>query len=355
MADLNIPTIPLEQTLEKDYAVIDVRSPKEFSEFHLPDSYNFPLFTNEERAEVGTAYKQVSPEEAKKIGMKYFSEKLPDFYEMFHQIQKHKKEPVIIACARGGMRSGTFAALMNSLDFPAVQLEGGIRSFRYYVLEELERFSLKNWNVIVIGGNTGTRKTVWLEKLHELGYPVLNLEQIASHRGSIFGHIGMEKRSQKMFEQKLVKELQRLEQEPYILMEAESKRIGPVILPEWLQEVKEKGRFLELEDNMERRVHYLLEEYEPEVHTEAFFEALHRLMRRLKPKTYQVIEKAAERGDFYTIFRKLLEEYYDPSYRHKQPGYIEKENLRKLYLADLPNEAILPYLIKEINVECKRV
>lgn len=355
MSDFQVPSITLEKVLESDQHIIDVRSPSEFEEFHLPNSENIPLFNDSERAIVGTAYKQESPEKAKEIGMQFFSKKLPDFYQKLLELNREEEKEIIITCARGGMRSGTFVSLMNSLDFPVKQLEGGVRSARHYVQAELDRFAVHPWKAIVIGGLTGTRKTIWLEKLHAQGYPVLNLEKLASHRGSIFGHIGMPKRSQKEFEWLLVKELQRLEHEDYILMEAESKRIGPVNLPEWLQEVKEYGKFIELQDHMDRRVKYLLEEYRPEVYEDSFKEALDRLKKRLKPESLEFIEEAETRNDYYAIFRRLLEYYYDPSYSHKQKGYIEKENKRYVNLSLYKEEDIPALLKKEIALEAEKV
>ncbi|PTL39476.1 tRNA 2-selenouridine(34) synthase MnmH [Alkalicoccus saliphilus] len=342
------PSIDNLELIHGKYEVIDVRSPQEFTEFHYPGSINVPLFSNKERAEVGTAYKQESPDKAKEIGLKLFSEKLPVFYEAVHSLMKESPNPIVITCARGGMRSGAYVSLLNSLGFPVLQLEGGIRSLRQYVQGEIERLSTIDWKAVVVGGNTGTRKTIWLEKLDAEGYPVLNLEMLASHRGSIFGHIGMKKRSQKMFEWLLVEKMQQLESHSYLIMEAESKRIGPVIIPEWLQSVKESGRFIELEDTMESRVNYLLKEYEPELNEEAFAEALQKLTR-LKPYTKEAVDQALLRNDYYTVFYRLLEEYYDPRYSHKPEDHIEKNNVLKLNISGMNEKEVLTSLKNKIH------
>ncbi|SDN30934.1 tRNA 2-selenouridine(34) synthase MnmH [Alkalicoccus daliensis] len=355
MTSIYIPSVPFNEIDDKNTQVIDVRSPAEYKEFHIPGSINLPLFTDEERATVGTAYKQDSPDKAKSLGIEIFSAKLPGFYRQIIDLKKNNARELVITCARGGMRSGSFVSLINSLDIPVKRLEGGMRSVRQYVQEELSRLSSLSWKMVVISGHTGTRKTVWLEKLHEEGYPVLNLEKLANHRGSIFGHIGKDKRSQKEFEWLLVGELQRLEKEEYVLIEAESKRIGPIILPEWLQEKKEYGRFIELTDNMDRRVQYLLEEYQPQNHKESFHEALNKLKKRLKPAAGKFIEEAEKKDDYYSIFKCLLENYYDPSYSHKQTGYIEKDYKRYLNISDLKEEDILPLLQSEIMLEVKKV
>ncbi|PRO64462.1 tRNA 2-selenouridine(34) synthase MnmH [Alkalicoccus urumqiensis] len=346
-----LPAVTFEEAERMELPVIDVRSPGEFAEFSIPGSINFPLFSNEERAEVGTAYKQKSPQEAKQIGIRMFSEKLPAFYKTMESIESETNKPVVIACARGGMRSGTFVSLLDSLGFDVYQMDGGIRSARRWVQAELDRLSQLEWKAVVISGNTGTRKTIWLEKLAEEGYPVVNLEQLASHRGSIFGHIGMQKRSQKMFEWLLVQRLRELEEEPYILLEAESRRIGPVILPTWLEQVKEEGTFLELEDSMDRRVKSLLEEYEPGKHADAFQEAVDRLKKRLKPEPAEMVDQAAAAGNYPALFETLLKHYYDPRYGHKQGEYVEKQSITTINLRSVDEHRIYETIRQRVDEE----
>src|SRR5690554_3013939 len=141
-------------SLETMY-VIDVRSPEEYEEFHLPFSISLPLFSNEERKEIGTLYKQVSPVKAKKRGMEIYSEKLPMFYERWLELEElfPNKQPVVM-CARGGMRSGAFVSMMHGVGIHAKQLNGGIRSVRRDVIRKLEEFASMRWNGIVLSGNT---------------------------------------------------------------------------------------------------------------------------------------------------------------------------------------------------------
>ncbi|CAM3742726.1 tRNA 2-selenouridine(34) synthase MnmH [Alkalicoccus chagannorensis] len=317
--------LTFEQWNPDDMIVIDVRAPEEFQEFALPGSVNIPLFTDDERAVVGTAYKQESPERAKELGIQFFSEKLPEFYEKVTQLQEERQQPLLIACARGGMRSGTFVSLMQSIGFDVYQLEGGIRSVRRWVQAELDRLGRNEWHIVVLGGYTGTQKTIYLEALEQEGFPVLNLEQLAGHRGSIFGHIGMQTRSQKMFEWLLVRRLRDLEQESWMIVEAESRRIGRVLLPEWLDEEKDRSVMVELADKMENRVAYLLEEYSPDDHEAAFNEALEKLERRL-PQTWKTdILEAASMKEYSRLFELLLEHYYDPRYSHKDRTGRQRE------------------------------
>src|SRR5690554_1338435 len=149
-------------SLETMY-VIDVRSPQEYEDFHLPFSINIPLLSNEERKEVGTLYKQVSPEAAKKRGMEIFALKLPKLYDRWLELEQiyPNKQPVVM-CARGGMRSGVFVSMMHGVGIHAMQLNGGIRSVRRDVQRKLEEFATLSWDGIVLSGNTGTGKTKWL-------------------------------------------------------------------------------------------------------------------------------------------------------------------------------------------------
>ncbi|MFC4735691.1 tRNA 2-selenouridine(34) synthase MnmH [Bacillus daqingensis] len=355
MSTLELPSIQVTKMLEKNLPVVDVRSPGEFAHFSYPGSINLPLFTDEERVEVGTTYKQVDPERAKDIGITHFAEKLPEYYQTIKELTENGAKPVVIACARGGMRSGSFVSLFASLKLPVLQLEGGIRSIRRYVQVELERLSTLPWKAIVIGGYTGTRKTVWLEELQKKSWPVLNLEGLASHRGSIFGHIGLEKRSQKQFEWLLMKELQNLEHFPYMIMEAESKRIGPIVLPEWLQQIKEKGAYVELHDSMKNRVAYLLKEYKPTENAESFKQALDRLKKRLKPYSLEVIEAAEQKDDYAAIFEELLTSYYDPRYSHKQQEYTENERIYPVHIEDMTQEQILQAISEAVEEQADQL
>ncbi|WP_176009378.1 tRNA 2-selenouridine(34) synthase MnmH [Paenalkalicoccus suaedae] len=348
--DNGMPQISLPDLVKDEAIVIDVRSPSEFAEFHLPGSVNIPLFDDEERKMIGTMYKQVSPEEAKREGMRIFSQKLPTFYEQWLEIHDGARDKdIVVTCARGGMRSGSFVSMMSALDLPAKKLIGGMRSVRSYIREELDRFAQTPMQAIVLGGNTGTRKTVWLHELEREGYPVLDLEGLAGHRGSVFGHIGLEQRSQKEFEFLLVQALQRLENKEYVLIEAESKRIGKVVLPEWLQDVKENGVFIEIDDRIERRVSYLVEEYQPEVHHDSVAEALSKITKRLADDVKQEAQHALEQKDYATLTRILLEDYYDPMYTYKQHRYVDMEKKKDLSFVAHKEEEILPALKKEID------
>src|SRR5699024_6051372 len=168
---------------------------KEFEEATIPGSINIPVFTDEERAEVGTLYRQKGKEAAKERGLEIFSKKLPSFIDAFKHIQTSKT----VFCWRGGMRSKTAASVLDLMGINANRLTDGIRRYRRWVVDYLKNTSFPP-DIIVLNGFTGTGKTEILIRLKEQGYPVLDLEGMANHRGSIFGQVGKNPSNQKRFD-----------------------------------------------------------------------------------------------------------------------------------------------------------
>ena len=227
--------------------ILDVRSPAEYEHAHIPGAISFPLFTNEERAVVGTAYKQESREKAIKIGLDYFGPKMRIMVEQAEALleSKHGKpasgsftgQPVFVYCWRGGMRSGAVSWLLNLYGFKVITLAGGYKAFRNYVLKTFTR----PFRFTILGGYTGSGKTALLQELKNKGQYVIDLEGIACHKGSAFGSIHMPAQpSQEMFENKLALELVELVGEtwaneniiyPTIWLEDESQRIGNLNIP----------------------------------------------------------------------------------------------------------------------------
>lgn len=241
-----------------ELTVIDVRSPSEFKEATIPGSMNIPFFNDEERAEVGTIYKQVSAEAAKERGLEIVSAKLPAFIKGFSKIEGEKA----VFCWRGGMRSRTSATVLSLMGIKAFRLDGGYRSYRNWVVDELNTIDLKP-EVLVLNGYTGSGKTTILRQLDEEGLSVIDLEGLANHRGSIFGQIGLEPNNQKKFDALLVESIKRIQHSPYVLLEGESKRIGKVTIPDFVLEKKVQGRQLFIEMPIEERIKHILEVYHP--------------------------------------------------------------------------------------------
>jgi len=317
--------ITIEELLElrksKELTLVDVRSPSEYAEATIPGSVNIPFFDDEERAAVGTLYKQVSSQAAKEKGLEIIAAKLPQFVQQFQQLPGRKA----VFCWRGGMRSKSSATVLSLMDIHVYRLKGGVRAYRNWVIDRLEHFSMEP-ECIVLNGYTGTGKTKILRALAERHYPVLDLESMARHRGSIFGQVGLSPNNQKSFEAQLLEKLLEVQHAPYVLVEAESRRIGKVVLPEFLIEAKQKGRQIIIQLPVAERVRHIMEEYVPHLHKEQCLEAFHNIKKRIHTPVARQIEEALQQNYFEEAITLLLAHYYDPRYEHAQQEY-EKEPL----------------------------
>ncbi|WP_028612374.1 tRNA 2-selenouridine(34) synthase MnmH [Paenibacillus harenae] len=316
--------ITVEELLELyrkgEAQLIDVRSESEYAESTIPGSINIPIFNDAERAAVGTLYKQESVDAAKDRGLEIVSAKLPAF---IRDIGGDGPKNKIVFCWRGGMRSRTSATLASLMGLKMFRLSGGFRAYRKWVVETLDSYT-KLPPCYVLNGFTGTGKTELLARLQERGYPVLNLEWMAEHRGSIFGHIGKAPSNQKTFDSRLVHELIRLQNAPYLILEAESKRVGKIVLPEFLVKAKEAGTALFLEMPVETRVMNILNDYKPEEHKEDFIRSFERIEKRIHTPVAAEIRSALEKDDFGEAARLLLLHYYDPRYQHATEQYKQE-------------------------------
>lgn len=313
------------------HTFIDVRSPKEFREATIPGSINIPVFNDEERAEIGTLYKQVGQEVAKERGLAIFAKKLPDFIRAFKNIET----PMTVFCWRGGMRSKTAATVLDLMGIHTTRLNGGVRSYRQWVVHELEKEDFSP-NFIVLNGFTGTGKTGILKRLADNGYPVIDFENIAGHRGSIFGQIGLEPSNQKKFDSLLIHELERFKTEPHVFIEGESRRIGKVSLPQFIYEKKESGMQIVIHLPLAERVKIVLADYEPWNNPERFIEAFQLIEKRLHTPIAKLIETYLENGEFGLAVELLLEHYYDPRYRHSgdQNTELQKVDIEAINVDD---------------------
>jgi tRNA 2-selenouridine synthase len=321
-AKLGVPKITVQEVLQGTYPLIDVRSPSEYEEFHIPGAINIPIFSDQERAQVGTIYKQLGKEAAKELGVSILSKKLPQLYEKVKEVnQAIPNHPMVVYCWRGGMRSRSIVSVMGMLEVPIFQLEGGIRSYRQLIMDELEQAQTNTKKYIVLEGLTGTNKTDILDKLEEQGYPVINIERLVNHRGSVFGQIGLKARSQKEFESLLYMRLIELKDSTYYIIEAESKRVGNVVIPEFLMAGKENGVRIHVEMELEKRVQNICTTYRLHEHSEQFEEAISRIRKRLPLDTYNEISELLKINDYERIVLLLLRDYYDPMYDYAAQKY----------------------------------
>jgi tRNA 2-selenouridine synthase len=319
--------ITVDELVRSDnYVPVDVRSPIEHEEASIPGSVNIPLFTNEERQEIGILYKQSGNQAAKWRAMEIVSPKLPTLLNEIKNLESTGVKPVI-HCWRGGSRSKAVASFLEFSGVPSIRLAGGYRAYREYVLEKIPEV-LPN-KAVVLHGLTGTGKTDILAMLQKKGFPVVDLEHMANHRGSLFGTIGIgDGHNQKTFDALLFERLFEIKGSEYFIVEAESKRIGRAVQPDFIMDLKKTGTHFLVQCSLDNRVDRIYGEYVEPYKEEQWFqdvviEKVKKIEKRLKsPDLVQSIEKATKNKDYREVISILLEHYYDPRYNHTIKDYI---------------------------------
>ncbi|MFZ5524219.1 MAG: tRNA 2-selenouridine(34) synthase MnmH [Pseudomonadota bacterium] len=326
--------------------IIDVRTPAEFAEDHIPGAINCPVLSDEERITVGTLYTQVSPFEARKVGAALVAKNIA------HHLQTHfhahpKSWRPLVYCWRGGQRSGAMSIVLAQVGWAAHKLEGGYKTYRRNVLEKLEAFP-EIFTFRVICGPTGSGKSRLLAALANTGHQVLDLEMLARHRGSVLGRLPEQVQpSQKWFDSSLLQALQNLDPALPVFVEAESSKIGLITLPPALTTAMHASACLLLETPLATRVAGLLEDYRhyldnPETLV-AHLQSLHRFHGARQLEHWSALIHA---GDFATMVAELLTLHYDPSYfRATSRHYANLENAQHVPLEDL-SESVLKEIAK---------
>jgi tRNA 2-selenouridine synthase len=295
-------------------AILDTRSPAEFAEDHVPGAISCPVLDNEERARIGTIYKQDSPFEAKKLGAALVARNIARHIEMLF-INKEKTWKPLVYCWRGGKRSGAMAHILREVGWDAKVLEGGYKSYRRYVVDSLsalpQKFAFK-----VIHGVTGSGKSRLLRALHAAGAQVLDLEDLAAHRGSVLGNLpGRPQPSQKMFESLLLKSFLSFDFSKEIYVEGESRKIGQLQVPEALIERMRASECLLLQTGTDTRIALLLEEYRHFFADPAALGVQLDCLAGLHGSDKVAAWKAlAGAGEWKALVARLLEEHYDAAY-----------------------------------------
>jgi tRNA 2-selenouridine synthase len=319
--------------LYQHYPTIDVRSEQEYEHAHIPGAVSLPLFSNEERKIVGTIYKQQSREAAIKKGLEFFGPKMKDIIVFVEKLLKEKNldsKILVIHCWRGGMRSAAIAWLLDLYGFKIYTIIGGYQAYRNWVLDQFKI----DWKFNILGGYTGSGKTIILQKFEKLKIPFIDLEGIAGHKGSAFGRIGLPpQQSCEMFENTLAKELQKhatLFPNQSIWLEDESQRIGSVSIPHelWLTIRKQNVFFIKIP--FEQRLEYIEETY-GKLNNEELQEAVLRIKKKLGGLETKLSIEFLQKGNIKEAFRILLH-YYDKLY---QKALDQRENLNeKLHLIE---------------------
>ena len=296
-------------------AILDARSPSEFAEDHLPGAINVPVLDDDERALVGTIYKQQSAFEAKRAGAPLVSYNIARHIETLFADRPREWRPLVY-CWRGGGRSGSLAHVLRQVGWDARRLEGGYKAFRKQVVSDLDelpgRFGFR-----VICGATGSGKSRLLESLVEAGAQVLDLEMLAAHRGSVLGDLpDAPQPTQKSFETSLWTALSGFDPSRPVFVESESKKVGNLRVPDTLITRMRDSECVRLEAGERERVALLREDY---AHFESRPQALAQKLDCLAPlhgaERIAQWKALLEAGDWDSLVRDLLESHYDPAYR----------------------------------------
>ena len=349
---MGIEKIPVEQfvQLSQIHTVIDVRSDAEYAHAHIPGATSIPLFNDEERAVVGTIYKQQSREDAIRRGLDFFGPKMKEMLLQAEFLIKERNpddKTVLVHCWRGGMRSAAVAWLLDLYGFKVYTLIGGYKAFRNWVLDEMGM----QHPFQILGGNTGSGKTIVLQSLKNMNEAVVDLEGLAGHKGSAFGNIGLPKQpSQEMFENRLAIAI-KIEKDKYpdkqIWLEDESQRIGTVNIPQDMWTHMRRCDIVFMDIPFSERLNYLVDTYGT-LDLIALRDAILRIQKRLGGLETKTAILALEEKNFHGCFDVLLK-YYDKQYRKGLENRQEPKPKILMVLAERVNDEENAKLILKQN------
>ncbi len=311
------------QLQQQHYPVLDIRTPGEYIQGHIPGADCFPLFDNEERRVVGTLYKQSGPEKAFLAGLDYAGCKMSRYVKnAAHYNQKN----LLLHCWRGGKRSESMAWLLSQAGYNCYVLDGGYRAYRRYIRASLEKYT----HFIVLGGMTGSNKTGMLHEMSQLGAQVIDLEGLANHKGSAFGHINEpEQPTTEQFENNLYADISKMDPDIPVWLEDESRTIGKVVLPDLFYKNKKMAPLLVVNVPKKERIMHLVEDY-ANIDDAYLYDALQRIRKRLGGDNLQTCMQALEAKD-YPIVADVTLSYYDKAYNYAISTHLP-ENLFTLEL-----------------------
>jgi len=322
-----IRNLPIESFIQLDTSIpiVDVRTPAEFEKGHIVGAFNIPLFTNEERVQVGTTYKQQGREQAILLGFDLTGSKWSGFIKQALELSPQKK--IALHCWRGGMRSGAMAWALNLYGFEVYLLEGGYKQYRRWVMEQ---FNVAR-NILILGGMTGSGKTQVLHRLKDRGEQVIDLEDLAQHQGSSYGTMNkLIQPSQEQFENELAACLYATNPEHHTWLEDESITIGKRFIPKglWLQ--MRLAPIFNIKVPLESRIDFLVEEY-GQLDKEFLVECTTRIGKRLGPEQTKNAVLAINEGRMADFIRLVLV-YYDKTYKTG----LSKRSPEKVFTLESP-------------------
>ncbi|MGB4812416.1 MAG: tRNA 2-selenouridine(34) synthase MnmH [Methylophilaceae bacterium] len=345
-------TIEISQAFAKFDDILDVRSPAEYADDHLPGAINLPVLSDEERAFVGALYTQVSSFEAKKHGAAMIARNIARHLNET-LIDKPKTWQPLIYCWRGGMRSGAMAHILAQVGWRTAQLHGGYKAYRRHVISALDILP-SEFKFIVLCGATGSGKSRLLRSLAEQGAQVLDLERLAQHRGSLLGRLPNQKQpSQKTFESRVCEALKSFSTKRPIYVEAESRKIGAISLPSILIAHMRSARCILIEATVDGRIELLLEEYAHFFYSPTMLTERLALLTELHgQKVIRLWCEMANQGEWRELVNDLLIRHYDPAYLRSTIGHFEQLPMaERLPLASLGIKNLKRVAIELINKE----
>jgi len=337
--------IQIEQflTLSAKFQVIDVRAPSEYEQGHIPGALNIPLFSDEERKVVGTAYKQINKEAAMYKGLDFAGKKLVDLAKEGKK-KAGREKTLLVHCWRGGMRSKSMVWLFETMDITCYLLEGGYKAYRSLIHAQFEQA----YKILVLGGRTGSGKTDILFHLEKRGEQIIDLEGLAHHKGSAFGALGEHPQpSTEQFENDLYLALSRLDHKRLIWIEDESRNVGRCVVPGAFYQQMKDSRIIFLDISRELRAVHLVKHYAVYEPGE-LKECIRKISKRLGGDRTREALESVDNADFESTAMITLH-YYDKTYmfslekNHKEYEVIESDQIDPAHNARI----VLKYVNEE--------
>ena len=327
------PNISLAD-VDKFDTIIDVRSPAEFADDHIPGAINLPVLDDQQRAKIGTIYKQMDPFTAKRAGAALVAQNIATHLQTALQDKGRNWCPVVY-CGRGRQRSGAMAQIFSNIGWHCSVIDGGYKSYRRHVLDCLDHLPTQ-LSLLIISGQTGTAKTHILRAASVKGATIIDLEKLACHRGSLLGREpGQLQPSQRYFESQLCQVLKKCTSGQPILVEAESNKIGNIHIPAAFWAAMREAPVIRVTAPIDSRVNFLNRDYAHMVnHPEFIMPLLSKLKHRHGARQLAAWNEMIDHKNWPDLIKSLLEIHYDPSYQRSgnarlasEIGIIEATNL----------------------------